>query len=99
VGSSLFQYAVRESRQTLIWEVDPPSDDDSIRRIRFFEKHGAKLLDRPYVQPPLDGMAPVPMHLMVLPSAGSPDIDVEKLVQAIYREKYEAINGITWRSG
>jgi hypothetical protein len=89
----------------LIWEVDPPdrtARDASarMRRIAFFERHGGKVLDRPYMQPPLDGTVPVPMRLMLRPAVDrrvQAAQTVEALVRAMYFEKYGAINGIERR--
>jgi hypothetical protein len=89
----------------LIWEVDPPNSTAGdagarMRRIAFFERHGGKVLDRPYQQPPLDGTTPVPMRLMLRPAVDREVLaaqTVEALVRAMYFEKYGAINGIDQR--
>lgn len=87
----------------MIWEVDDPdagSDAERVRRqnrVMFFRKLGGELLPRYYLQPPVDGVAPVPMRLMYRPAAGStlPDEPaIEGLVHAIYFEKYKAVNRI-----
>jgi len=88
----------------LIWEVDSPEHlvgaeetHHRERRIAFFRRHGGEFLSRPYVQPPVDGVAPVPMSLMYRAAEGfdRPDPTMsEKLVRAIYFEKYGAINDI-----
>jgi len=86
----------------LIWEVDRPEPTAGdagarLRRIAFFERHGGKVLDRPYMQPPLDGTTLVPMRLMLRPAGddGIPEREtIEGLVRAMYFEKYGAINEI-----
>src|SRR5688500_696655 len=62
----------------LIWEIeDPDADaDESERaerqgRVHFFRRLGGQMLARPYMQPPVDGVAPVPMRLMYRPATGS----------------------------
>jgi len=86
----------------LVWEVDPPEADAvdaeaRRRRVAFFQRHGGQLLDRPYLQPPVNGTTPIPMSLMFRPGEGegppTPET-VEALTRAIYFEKYGAINGI-----
>lgn len=86
----------------LIWEIDPPDSGAvdvhaRLRRVAFFERHGGHILEAPYLQPPVDGIAPVPMRLMFRPAPGgglpSPD-EVKALMRAIYFEKYGATNGI-----
>ncbi len=88
----------------LIWEVDAPhpggeAAETSLRerRIAFFRRHGGAVLERPYLQPPLDGITPVPMQLMFRPAENTGALDaaaVKALVYAIYFEKYRAINQI-----
>lgn len=88
----------------MIWEVDSPGaaggEEESRRRerrIAFFARHGGELLPRPYLQPPVDGVAPVPMSLMFRPAEGldtPPPPVIDALVRAMYFEKYGAANGI-----
>lgn len=86
----------------LVWEVDPPQvaagaeAGERQRRIAFFQRRGGKLLQRSYVQPPVDGIAAVPMRLMLRPTEGEepPKETVDALVREMYFEKYGAINGI-----
>lgn len=86
----------------LIWEVDPPQPaagaaDARQRRIAFFQRHGGQFLERPYLQPPVDGIAVVPMSLMFrsVEDEGTPTAEiVDALVRGIYFDKYGAINGI-----
>jgi hypothetical protein len=88
----------------IVWELDDPNTgsdevESEIRRarMRFFEKLGGRLLDVPYVQPPVDGHTLVPMRLMFRPSTGEalPDHAASAaLVRAMYFQKYQAINGI-----
>jgi GNAT superfamily N-acetyltransferase len=97
---------IERSRPTsgMAWEIDDPSADVSpsernVRqgRLRFFEKLGGRMLDTPYVQPPVDGHTLVPMRLMFRPVAGQnlpTGAATEKLIRAIYFEKYCAINNI-----
>jgi GNAT superfamily N-acetyltransferase len=90
--------------QGMVWEVDPPgATGDPVqltlrkRRIAFFQRHAGVPLSRPYFQPPLGGGDPVPMQLMFRPAENMPvphDEMVRALVQAIYLEKYRAINNI-----
>ena len=112
LGSALFEQAWaegavrmnagRRSPSGMVWEVEAPlatADLASIerqRRIDFFRRRGGRLLDQAYLQPPIDGVAPVPMRLMYRPADGADarGPDVEALVRAIYFEKYGEVNGI-----
>ena len=82
-----------------VWECDDPGRasgperERRERRIRFFGHHGAQVLDAPYVQPPVDGVTPVPMVLLWRP--WTPALPaLEPLIDAIYDQKYGAVNGI-----
>jgi GNAT superfamily N-acetyltransferase len=114
IGRAIFEHAFEIALGRLraplgmIWEVDAPAlatDAREIerrtRRIGFFRRAGGELLEHAYSQPPLVGGAPVPMRLMLRPAAGAPppdDATVERLVRAIYFEKYGAANGIDERT-
>lgn len=88
----------------IAWEIDDPAADVSpseqnVRRRRrnFFEKLGGRMLETPYFQPPVDGHTVVPMRLMFRPAVGQAvptGAETEKLIRAIYFEKYHAINAI-----
>jgi GNAT superfamily N-acetyltransferase len=81
---------------TMIWELDPPSPENPHtcnRRLKFFQRHGGQVLPRPYVQPPVDGVTLVPMLLMSRPVL-TDHAEIDRLVRAIYYEKYAAINQI-----
>ena len=91
----------------MVWEVDIPeraSSEQELqqdrRRIAFFVRLGAHVLPGPYVQPPVDGIASVPMHIMFRPIPGGslPDnCALVAIVRAIYFEKYEQANRIPRR--
>lgn len=88
----------------MVWEVDIPERapsehglEQSRRRIAFFERLGGRLLATAYFQPPVDGINPVPMHLMFRPADARslPDVAAHSaIVRALYFEKYYAANGI-----
>lgn len=110
-GGRLFEFAfgvARDATQSgeirgMVWEVEIPQRaasnverEQRERRIRFFERHGGQLLTGPYLQPPVDRIAPVPMRLMYRPSDDA-RIDAPataSLIRAIYFEKYGNVNGI-----
>ena len=111
VGRQLFEEAsaigaaARRASSGTVWEVDIPSRGESPaevlrreRRIRFFERCGGYVLPTLFQQPPVDGIAPVPMHLMYRTEHGrelpKPD-EVRRLVRALYFEKYGEANHIS----
>jgi len=88
----------------IVWEVDIPElapGEQEIRqsrcRIAFFTRLGAQILSGPYFQPPVNGIASVPMLLMFRPAPGSPIPDnsgFRALIRGIYFEKYHEANRI-----
>jgi hypothetical protein len=87
----------------MVWEMNDPAlatdpEDRNVRdrRRAFFERAGGRQIDVPYVQPPLDGVTPLPMLLMYLAGVyGVPTgAAARDLIRAIYFEKYGAMNGI-----
>jgi GNAT superfamily N-acetyltransferase len=97
VGKQLFDFTCGKWSQ-IIWEVDLPERAGSEaerarreRRIGFFRRAGGELVARPYRQPPLGPeLPPVEMQLMARPLPQ----ESERLVRAIYFEKYGRQNGI-----
>jgi GNAT superfamily N-acetyltransferase len=85
----------------MIWEIDDPErapdDPERQRRVKrreFFMRLGGTPLAAAYLQPPVNGPAPVPMRLMWRGRPGRVSPPVQDLVRAIYFEKYGAANGI-----
>jgi GNAT superfamily N-acetyltransferase len=94
-------FVVKHHRHSLglIWEIEDPehatdSDEQSLqrRRIHFYEKLGGKLFPGKFIQPGINGFAPVPMQLMHFSSYEN--LPEEKIAKAIYLEKYGVINAI-----
>jgi ribosomal protein S18 acetylase RimI-like enzyme len=85
----------------LVAEIDPvPRGADDlhacVRRVSFFERLGFEVVSRDYAQPGLyAGAAAVPMWLLCRRAGASALPEVGRLVRAIYREKYGAVNGLT----
>jgi hypothetical protein len=99
------RYAERNQSPTgIVWEVDIPERatseqglQQSRRRLTFFARLGGQVLPVRYFQPPVDGVTPVPMHLMFRPAPGwsLPHVSGHStLVRALYFEKYHGANGI-----
>jgi hypothetical protein len=102
-GKELYsQWGLRP--EGMVWEVEIPeraSGEQELqqcrRRIAFFTRLGAHVLPKLYVQPPVNGIVAVPMHLMFWPAPGGTlpdDSELSGLVRAIYFEKYHEANGI-----
>lgn len=75
----------------LVLEVEEPEDELSIRRIKFYQRCGLALCNKPYIQPPYrKGGEELPLKLMFY---GTDNIDsqFEKIRKNIYREVYGVI--------
>lgn len=71
-GTLVMQLIIDSALQRLVLEVEPPADEISRKRIRFYERNGLILAPYAYSQPPYrKGGAPVPMRLMSMPAFGS----------------------------
>jgi hypothetical protein len=58
-----------ECNNKVILEVEPPTDESSLRRINFYKTIGFKLNDHNYIQPPYDkNKKPVKMIIMSYPN-------------------------------
>ena len=64
-GTQALQAFIKEHGKPIILEAEPPTDGQSIRRIRFYERCGLTLYDHPYIQPAYTPTSnPVPLRLM-----------------------------------
>ena len=89
-GTEALQTFIKKHGKPIILESEPPTDEQSIRRIRFYERCGLTLYDYPYIQPAYTPMSnPVPLRLMGTINAETTSL---KFVSAIlYREVYGVI--------
>lgn len=68
-------------------EVEPPHDEQSEKRIRFYNRLGFSANPLPYLQPPYHkGLLPIPMVLMSNPAISLPEADtfVSQLQKEVY---------------
>lgn len=75
----------------VILEVEPPETEFTQRRIRFYERHGFKLLSYPYLQPPYrHGDSPLPLNLMTNRKIEA-ERKIQETIKAIHKEVYGAM--------
>jgi hypothetical protein len=59
------QAVMDTTSKPIVLEVEPPVDEDSIRRVRFYSSLGFSILPQVYMQPSYDGVKPsVELKLM-----------------------------------
>ena len=55
----------RRRRKMIILEVEPPTEEIAVRRVRFYERNGFFFNDYPYIQPSMgEGRKETPLFLM-----------------------------------
>ena len=64
-GSKAMSTFIKQQGKPIVLEAEPPTDDNTHRRIRFYERHGFTLYDFPYLQPAYtEASQPVELRLM-----------------------------------
>lgn len=66
VGAEAMEIFKSQCSHPIVFEVEMPTDSQSIKRIAFYEKLGFKVISHRYAQPPYDGEGDflLPMQLM-----------------------------------
>lgn len=75
----------------IVLEVEPPADEMSRRRIRFYERAGLHLSDRPYMQPPYRPTESAFPLLLMTTDAAFLDQHFDDVVHTIHRWVYGVI--------
>lgn len=92
-GSRVVQQLLAASPGQLILEVEPPTDEASLRRIGFYEKQGFMLSPFSYYQPPYRRQEPpVPMRLMSVPAILH-EAEMDLVARTISQTVYEPFQG------
>lgn len=89
IGGLTIDKLCENAGKTVVLEVELPCDEISRRRIAFYERHGLRLCDRKYVQPPYDSdKNSLEMKLMW---RGEKDIDDDfnNIVDCLYKKVYK----------
>ena len=90
-GSEALKMLIAQNPRPLILEAEPPTDELTRRRIRFYERSGLTLYDYPYVQPAYTADSqPVPLCLMgTLDTQGA---TLDQVSRTLHREVYRLRN-------
>lgn len=85
-GGHMFDAFIASEPTPVVFEVEPPTDDLTRRRIAFYKRHNMLFDDRNYIMPPLGpGLSPLRLHLMSDAPLGD---NFEAVRDAIYRVAY-----------
>ena len=91
-GRRILDALAREVPGVIVLEVEPPTDETSVRRIGFYRRCGYSLCELPYLQPPYrKGDSPFPLLLMFTKTE-SIDGDFARIRDCIHREVYNALS-------
>ncbi len=64
IGSKILT-GIKSLYDNIIFEVEPPTTEQAVKRISFYNRNGFVLNDYEYIQPPIyDGRAQVPLMIM-----------------------------------
>lgn len=89
-GKKVLNLWLSNLRKPVVLEVEPPTNEESQQRIRFYEQLGLKLWNVDYIQPPYSAdKQSVKLELM---SIG--DLDVEKSFEQIKRVLHKEVYGV-----
>lgn len=87
-GKLVVQEVMDTTSKPIVLEVEPPIDEDSIRRVRFYCNFGLSILPQVYMQPSYDGVKPgVELKLMTnynLPTDTWVMNCIRKIVASVY---------------
>jgi len=87
IGGDLLEMVKARTGLPVVLEVETPVDELTRRRIGFYQRHGLRLSDVAYRQPPYDAGKPwVPMRLMA--TAAMTDEQLRLAAQVLHREVY-----------
>lgn len=91
IGGKLVDQIFKESKKAIFFEVEPPVDEISRRRVKFYEKKGAHLNGFYYEQPALRENEKA-QHLMIMSYPNPIDGDsFNKYKEEIYKHVYNVI--------
>ncbi len=90
-GTKIVSDFIKEnSSKPIILEIEPPTDEISIKRLKFYEKLGFKLNNYEYFQIPLrENQTPFKLNLMSYPEKLTPE-EFENIKNKIHSKAYRA---------
>ena len=90
IGKRALEYLCKELNGPIILEVEHPDNEIAQRRIRFYERQGFTLWDKPYLQPPYKkGEDFLPLLIMAYGNLAAEEA-YKEVKDKLYREVYHA---------
>lgn len=92
-GGIAIETLVNETGKVVVLEVELPTDEMSKRRVGFYERHGFKLCEKKYVQPPYKASdCELEMKIMWCNAEDISD-KFDRMVACIYNNVYKKVSG------
>lgn len=92
IGGKLIEEAFRENKNNIFFEVEPPTDEITAKRIRFYQKRGAYLNEFYYEQPSLRSTEKAQRLLIMSYPKPINELDFIKYKKEIYKHVYNIID-------
>ena len=86
-GSEALKAFIHEHGKPIVLEAEPPTDEMTRRRIRFYERIGLTLYDYPYIQPAYTEES-LPVELRLMGTIDTENIPLDKVSDTLHREVY-----------
>ena len=86
-GTEAINTFIQEQDKPIILEAEPPTDDITRRRIRFYERCGLTLYDFPYIQPAYTPESN-PVELRLMGTLDTNDTPLTLVSKILHREVY-----------
>ena len=86
-GSEALQILIAQTHNPLILEAEPPTDELTRRRIRFYERSGFTLYDYPYLQPAYTADSQ-PVELRLMGTLDTQRTPLDQVSRTLHREVY-----------
>lgn len=88
IGSEVMSTFMENTKLPIVLEVEMPEGPDSIRRIKFYEKLGLKVISHNYVQPFYDGSGNILPMLIMSNDYHFADKHFKLIKNTLYKEVY-----------
>ena len=88
-GSEALKAFIHEHGKPLVLEAEPPTDEMTRRRIRFYERIGLTLYDYPYTQPAYTEES-LPVELRLMGTIDTEATPLDRVSDTLHREVYGA---------
>lgn len=88
-GKNIMNYLINQYSKPIVLEVEPPKEEDSIRRIKFYTRVGFRFLNIDYLQPPYVKNNPMlEMYLLIYSTEKYLELIPSRIIKTIHSRVY-----------